>query len=100
MVKGANQLYLDLNDSTFFAVKITNADGSDIGADKAGPVNLTLHSLLSQMSLEFNRTPMNEPNHLYPYCAYLSTLINFSEETQKTRLLCECWTKETAEHME
>ena len=31
--------------------------------------------------------------------AYLSTLINFSEETQKTRLLCKGWTKDTSGHM-
>ena len=101
MVKGADQLYLDLNESSLLLrVKITNADGGNIGANTAGPVNLMLHSLFSQMSVEFNGKPVNEPNHLYAYRAYLSTLINFSEETQKTRLLCEGWTKDTAGHME
>ena len=33
------------------------------------------------------------------YRAYFSTLINFSEKTQKTRLLCKVWTKDTAGHM-
>ena len=101
MVTGADQLYLDLNESSLHLhVKITNADGTNIGANTAGPVNLMLHSLLSQMSVEFNGKPVNEQNHLYAYRAYFSTLINNSEETQKTRLLTEGWTKDTEGHME
>ena len=90
MVIGADQLYLDLNESLLLVrIKITNADNSDIEADTAGPLNLTLHSLFSQMSVEFNGKPVSEPNHLYPYRAYLETLLNNSKEIQHTRLLCE-----------
>ena len=71
MVKGAEQLYLDLNESLLLVrVNITNADNSDIGQDTAGPVNLTLHSLFSQISVEFKGKPVSQPNHLYPYRAY------------------------------
>ena len=101
MVTGADQLYLDLNESSLHLhVKITDADGTNIGANTAGPVNLMLHSLLSQMSVEFNGKPVNEQNHLYAYRAYFSTLINYSEESQKTRLLSEGWTKDIAGHIE
>ena len=90
MVKGAQQLYLDLNESLLLVrVKIINADNSDIGADTAGPVNLTLHSLFSQMSVEFNGKPVSEPNYLYRYRAYLETLINYSDETIKSRFPSE-----------
>ena len=99
MVKGADQLYLDLNESLLLVrVMITKADNSDIGADTAGPVNLTLHSLFNKMSVEFNGKPVTEPNHLYPYRAYLETLIKYSEETKTTRLLCEGWTKDSRTH--
>ena len=82
MVQGADQLYLDLNESSLhLRVKITNADGTKIEANRAGPVNLIQHSLFNQMSVEFNGKPVNEPNHLYAYRAYLSTLINYSKET-------------------
>ena len=48
MVKGAYQLYLDLNESLLLVrVKITNADYTDIRQNTAGPVNFTHHSLLS-----------------------------------------------------
>ena len=77
MVTGADQIYLGLSESLLLVrLKITNADNSDIGLDTASPVNLALHSLLSQMSVEFNGKPMSEPNHLYPYRAYLEMLIN------------------------
>jgi len=100
MVKGADQLYIDLNESpVLFLVKMANADGTDPIDNSVGPVNLTMHSLFSQMNVEFNGKPVSEPNHLYPYRAYLETVINYSEETQKTRLLSEGWTKDTAGHM-
>ena len=51
------------------------------------------------MSVESNGKAVNEPNHLYVDKAYFSTLINFSKETQKTRLLCEGWTKDTTGQM-
>jgi len=100
LVKGADQLYLDLNESVLYVVaKITMADGTNIAAATAGPINLMLHSLFAQVSVEFNGKPVSEPNHLYPYRAYLETLINYSEETQKTRLLAKGWTKDTSGHM-
>ena len=40
MVKGADQLYMDLNESSLhLRVKMTNADGTNIGVNTAGPVN-------------------------------------------------------------
>jgi len=100
MIKGADQLYLDLNESLFLVlVKISNADGTNAANDLVGPINLIGHSLWSQMSMELNGKPVSEPNHLYPYRAYLETLLNYNEETQKTRMLCEGWTKDTTGHM-
>ena len=46
MVKGSNDLYLDLNNSRLHVLaKIINADGMSIGANTAGPINLPLHSI-------------------------------------------------------
>ena len=99
MVKYFDQLYLDQNESLLLVrEKITNADNLDIGANTASPVNLTLHSLFSQMSVEFNAKPVSEPNHLYPYRAYLKTLINYSEDTEKPVSSARGGQK-TAEHM-
>ena len=43
-VKGANNLYLDLNNSRMHVIaKITKADGNNINANSAAPIQLTLH---------------------------------------------------------
>ena len=44
MVNGSDNLYLDLNNSLMHVLaKITNADRTNIDANTAAPVNLTLH---------------------------------------------------------
>ena len=54
-VKGANDLYLDLNNSRLHVlVKITKADGTNIDANTAAPINLTLHSMFREIGLALN----------------------------------------------
>ena len=100
MVKGSNYLYLDLNNSRLHALaKITNSDGTNIEANTVGPINLPLHSMFREIFLELNGRNMSETIPLYPYRAYLETLLNFSKETQDTRLQCEGWTKDSSGNM-
>ena len=100
MVKGSNDLYLDLNNSRLHVlVKITNEDGSNIGANTADPINLPLHSMFREISLELNGRNVSDTSPLYPFRAYLETLLNFSKETQDTRLQCEGWTKDSSGNM-
>ena len=54
-VKDANDLYLDLNNSRLHVlVKIAKADGTNIDANTAVPINLTLHSMFREIGLELN----------------------------------------------
>ena len=54
-VKSANDLYLDLNNSRLHVIaKITKADGTNIDANTAAPINLTLPSMFREIGLEFN----------------------------------------------
>ena len=54
-VKSANDLYLDLNNSRLHVIaEITKADGTNIDANTAAPINLTLHSMFREIGLEFN----------------------------------------------
>ena len=70
MVKGSNNLYLDLNNSRLNVLpKITNADGSNIGANTAGPMNLPLHSMFREISVELNCRNVSDTSPLYPYRA-------------------------------
>ena len=53
--KSANDLYLDLTNSRLHMLaKITKADGTNINANTAGPINLTLNSMFREICLEFN----------------------------------------------
>ena len=89
-VNGANNLYLDLNNSRLHVlVKITKADGTNIEANTAAPINLTLHSMFREIGLELNGRNVGETSQLYPYRSDLETLLNFSKEILETRLLSE-----------
>ena len=66
---------------------------------RAAPMNLLLHSLFREIDASLNDTPVSDPNPDYPYRAFIETILNFSEETQKTRLITEGWHKDTAGQM-
>ena len=89
-VKGANDLYLDLNNSCLHVLaKITIAVGTNIDANTAAPINLTLHSMFREIGLELNGRNVGDTSQLDPYRLHLETLLNFCKETQQTCLLCE-----------
>ena len=98
-VKGANDLYLDLNNSRLHVLsKITKADKTNIDVNTAGPINLTLHLVFREIGLELNGQNVGDTSQLYPQRSQLETRHNFCKETQETRLLCEGWTKDTTGH--
>ena len=89
-VKGANDLYLDLNNSRLpVLAMITKADGTNIDPNTAAFINLTLHSMFREIGLELNGRNVGNTSKLYPYRSNLETLLHFCKETQETRLLCE-----------
>ena len=99
-VMDANDLYLDLNNLRLHVLaKITKADGTNIDANTAAPINLTLHSMFREIGLELNGPYVGDTSKLYPYRSHVETLLNICKETQETRFLCEGWTKDTIGHM-
>ena len=67
-VKGSNLLYLDINNSHLHVLaKITKADGTNIDANTAAPINLTLHSIFREIGVELNGRNMGDTSQLYPY---------------------------------
>ena len=99
-VKGANDLYLDLNNSRLHELaKITKADGRNIDANTAAPINMMLHSMFREIGLDLNGRNVGDTSQLYPYRSHLESLLNFCKGIQETRLLCEGWTKDTTGHM-
>ena len=96
IITGADRLYLDLNNSKLqVKVKITLANSNDLAVGNVvGPVNLMLHSLFSKVDMSLCGKEVSDPSSLYPYRAYLETLLNYNGDVLKTRHYAEGWDKD------
>ena len=103
LVKNSEKLYLDLNSSRIVVrLQVLKKDGSNMPAAddcKTGTVNSLLHSLFKEVTVQLNGKTVSDPSNMYPYRAYLETLINSSEEVQKYRLQAEGWHKDKHDKM-
>jgi len=72
-VPGSPMLTLDLAKSYISVrAKITTpGDAAPANTINVGPINLTLHSLFSNVDIELGGKMITDPNGLYPYRAYL-----------------------------
>ena len=60
--------------------KITKADRTNIDANTAGPINLTLNSMFREIELELNCRNVGDTNQLYPNRSVLESLLNFCKK--------------------
>ena len=97
-VPGSDNVYLDLSKSYIYVrAKITLANRNDIvAADQVGPINLSLHSMFSSIEVQMGGKVITDNNGLYPYRAYLETLLNYNRDLQETQLESSLWYKDTA----
>jgi hypothetical protein len=100
-IPGTSDLYRDLNNSYIvLKVKVTNADGTNLANDAViAPVNLYLHSLFENVSLMLGGKEITEKDSLYPYRAYMETLLTYEDDVLKTRAVTEGWQKDEATRM-
>ena len=79
--RGSPLILHDLNNSRLHVIaKITKADETNIDANTAAPINLTLHSMFREIRLEFNGQNVGDTSQLYPYRSvlrYFSSYILF-----------------------
>ena len=97
-MKGADNLFLDLNNSKLeVKARNLNADGTNIANDSdVGPVDLGLHSLFSSVEMEVCGKTISSQNTLYPHRSFIETRLSFDENVSKTRLLAEEWAEDTS----
>jgi hypothetical protein len=101
LVKAEDNHYFDLNDSTMTVLaQITKANGDPTVEHTVGPINLPLHSIFKEVTADLNGTLVSDTNNLYGYRSYFETALNFTKETQDTRLLVEGWIKDLAGKMD
>ena len=97
-IKGADRLYLDLNNSKL-EIKgkiVLDEDGANIPGDaNIGPVNNFMHSLFSHVEVGLQGVTVGDVNNLYPYRAFLETILSTNEQIQNTRLKSVIWERDT-----
>jgi hypothetical protein len=101
-VNGSGSDYIDIaNTQLYVRVKITRANGEDIDAnDVVAPVNLTIHSLFSEVDLKLNDTLVSSTNNTYAYRSYLETLLSYGCDAKNSQLTSAMYYKDTAGHMD
>jgi len=101
-VLGSGQDYIDMNNTQLYVrAKIIRANGDAItNDDHVGPINLTLHSLFSEVDFKLNGTLISSTNNTYAYRAYIETLLSYSPDTKSSQLTASMYVKDTAGHMD
>jgi hypothetical protein len=101
-IQGSGQEYIDLaNTQLYVRTKITLGNGDAITpAHHVGPINLTLHSLFSEVDFKLNDTLISSTNNTYAYRAYLETLLSYGTDAKASQLTSALYYKDTAGQME
>ena len=76
--------------------RLTNAAVADKGTPgEIAPINNSMHSILSNVDNYLLGKTISDPNGLYPYRAYIETLLRYSKEAQESLLQTAIWSKDT-----
>jgi hypothetical protein len=88
--------YTDLSQTMIYLkVKIEKQHAENATPDECGPVNNLLHSLFSQVDVFLNGKCVTPPSNNYHYRAYISNLLNYGSDAQKSHLTNSLWYKDT-----
>jgi hypothetical protein len=84
-IPGHTSAYLDLKRSVLnLKLQIVKGDGSAVDPDEVvGPINLPLHTVFSQVDVSLKQTHLSHTGINYPYKAYIDTILQSNENTQK-----------------
>ena len=96
-VSGAGKDYIDLfNTYLFVKAHLVNTAGSDLVPDTdVGPVNVWLHSLFSDVSVSLSEKLVSPPTSMYPYRAYIETILSYGPAAKESQLTGVMWYKNT-----
>lgn len=82
-IQGNDTHYIDFSETLLYLrCTMKHSDNSDVAAytnagDKSGPINNLLHSLIQNCSVMINETQITPTTSLYPFRAYLETLLAY-----------------------
>lgn len=97
LIRGTPDDYIDLGDSRLLVqVEITKKGGGAWDADdKVAFVNQPISSLFQDVFLKIGNTQVEGGQHVYPYNAYISSLIDFHPSAKKTHMQSWGWHEDT-----
>ena len=97
LILGTPDDYIDLGDiRMLLRLKIIKNDKSAWdGDDQANFINLPLASVFQDVFLKIGDTQVEGGQHVYPYNAYLSTLLQFHPSAKKTHMQAWGWNEDT-----
>jgi len=97
----APQCYLISKTLIELDFSITKEDGTTLPQQTStvAGVNNTLHSLFSEVSTSINGQNISGSKMLYPYKAYLGTLLTFNGEVKNSTLQMQGWANDKARSM-
>jgi hypothetical protein len=97
-ITGHGDDYIDLSHTLILiSAKVTKADDSPlVDTDVVAPINNWIHSLFNQVDVFFNQKMVSQPDHLYPYRAYIETLLNYNQTAKESHLTSSLWYADTA----
>ena len=97
MVPGTDQIYLDVSRTyLYIRAKITKATGANLDADtQIGPINLPIHAMFSNIDVDLAGKTISDSNGLYPYRAYIETMLSYTKDAQESHLQTALWFKDT-----
>jgi hypothetical protein len=90
-VSGAGDDYIDLA-NTYLFVEAQIVDDDDTA--------LWMHSLFSDVSVSLNEKLVSPPTSLYPYRAYIETLLSYGPAVKESQLTGVIWYKDTPGHQD
>lgn len=97
-IAGTPDEYIDLGDIRILLhLKIKKTDGKawDAATDKVAFINQPISSCFQDVFLKIADTQVEGGQHLYPYNAYLSSLLQFHPSAKKTHMQAWGWNEDT-----
>ena len=102
-----NKDYIDLEETVLrVKCKIVNSDGTAIpapktaGDDHVAFINNAMHSLFSDVILLINDKRVEGGDQMYPYKAYLNTILKYSREAQEGQLFSSGFIRDECSKMD
>ncbi len=93
-------MYLIQDTNIELTVVITKKDGTLPDTSKnVAPVNNFLHSIFESVRLIINDIPLTVSANNYPYKAYISNCLTYSNSVKTSQLACQGWYSDLGNHM-